>query len=329
VSWKVIVADPAILVVLFVGLVGSLALTAGSFLLLFRRLPDGGDVRFPGYLAVVPLIWIGNVASTYCNVVVTVMADRRLRGEEPTVTEGMSVATSRLGRILGWTALSLAVGLFLQLLAERLRLAGVIARHLLGLAWALATTFVVPVIALEDAGVPDSVRRSARIFRSKWGESVVAQGTIGFAIFVLVLPIMVGVGMVWAISPPAGVALLVVSLTAWMLLAGALDAVVRVALYRYAVDGAVLGAFTVDDLEASFTPKTKKHLWDVRAAPLPYSDDRGHSSGGAVDLGIDAPGWFSDPSGRHELRWWNGERWTSRVRTGDTVSGDPLGEDWT
>ena len=40
-----------------------------------------------------------------------------------------------------------------------------------------------------------------------------------------------------------------------VIMSGALDAVVDVALYRYAVDGQVLGAFTAADLEATYKPK--------------------------------------------------------------------------
>lgn len=35
------------------------------------------------------------------------------------------------------------------------------------------------------------------------------------------------------------------------------------------------------------------------------------------------PAWHRDPSGRHELRWWDGEAWTDRVRDGDAVGTDP------
>ena len=30
------------------------------------------------------------------------------------------------------------------------------------------------------------------------------------------------------------------------------------------------------------------------------------------------PGWYPDPSGGHELRFWDGAVWTNRVRDGDT-----------
>src|SRR4051794_19321916 len=162
VSWKVVVADPVMLVVLLVGLVGMISVSGGLFFALFQRLPDGGDLRFPNYLVALPVLGVGTVVSTYCNVVVTVMADRRLRGEDPTVEHGMSVASARLGRIVCWTAVSITVGLLLQVIAERVRLAGPIASRLFGLAWGLATTFVVPVLALEDVGVKEAIGRSTR-----------------------------------------------------------------------------------------------------------------------------------------------------------------------
>ena len=33
--------------------------------------------------------------------------------------------------------------------------------------------------------------------------------------------------------------------------------------------------------------------------------------------------WYKDPSGRFELRYWNGSAWTEHVSTGGTQSIDP------
>lgn len=255
VSWKVVVADPVMLFVLLVGFVGMVALSAGLFLLLFRRFPEADDFRFPNYLVALPVLWIGSVVTNYCNVVVTVMADHRLRGEEPTVADGMSVATARVGRIVSWTLVSIAVGMLLQLIAERIKLAGPIASRLLGMGWGLATTFVVPVLALEDLPVKDAITRSAGLFKAKWGESVVAQGAIGFALMLVMLPAMAIVAMFVLVSVPLAVVVGVLLIGALILVSGALNAVVTTALYRYAMDGAVLGAFTAEDLEASYRPK--------------------------------------------------------------------------
>src|SRR4051794_23492072 len=35
------------------------------------------------------------------------------------------------------------------------------------------------------------------------------------------------------------------------------------------------------------------------------------------------PGWRADPSGRHDLRWWDGERWTDRVAASGPELLDP------
>jgi hypothetical protein len=257
VSWRVIVAEPAILAVLAVGLVGMVVLSGGLFLLLFRRFPAPEDFQFPGYLIVLPVLGFGSIVTTYCNVAVSVMADHRLRGYGSTVADGMSVATAKLDRILSWTFVSIVVGLLLQVVAERLRAAGTLVSNLLGLGWNLATMFVIPVIALEDLPVKESIRRSASIFKSKWGESVVAQGTVRLVVTfaaLLAAPIVVVSALV---STPLAIANAVILFGGLWLISSALDAVVDVALYRYALDGTVLGAFNAEDLDGTFQPKRR------------------------------------------------------------------------
>lgn len=35
------------------------------------------------------------------------------------------------------------------------------------------------------------------------------------------------------------------------------------------------------------------------------------------------PAWHPDPFARHQRRWWDGERWSSRVRDDDRIGIDP------
>ena len=35
-----------------------------------------------------------------------------------------------------------------------------------------------------------------------------------------------------------------------------------------------------------------------------------------MDERFPEPAWFPDPTGRHERRWWSGERWTGHVEDG-------------
>jgi len=38
-----------------------------------------------------------------------------------------------------------------------------------------------------------------------------------------------------------------------------------------------------------------------------------------------APGWFRDPTGRHDHRWWDGAEWTSHVADAGVAAIDPVG----
>ncbi|HEV3282399.1 MAG TPA: DUF2510 domain-containing protein [Acidimicrobiales bacterium] len=44
--------------------------------------------------------------------------------------------------------------------------------------------------------------------------------------------------------------------------------------------------------------------------------------GPSADSGV-APGWFRDPTGRHELRYWSGSEWTDHVVDGGVPAADP------
>jgi Protein of unknown function (DUF2510) len=57
----------------------------------------------------------------------------------------------------------------------------------------------------------------------------------------------------------------------------------------------------------------------ARRALLAPAIQTGTSVQGAVPAG-----WFADPSGRHELRYWDGQRWTEQVSDRGTQTVDPI-----
>ena len=56
--------------------------------------------------------------------------------------------------------------------------------------------------------------------------------------------------------------------------------------------------------------------------PSQASDAVDGSSGEVTFTGI-APGWLTDPSGRHEQRYWSGSEWTEHVTDGGVPGTDP------
>lgn len=263
-SWEVLRADPELIGLAFIGTVLWAGLALGLFLAIFGRLPNGTDFRFPRYLWVFPILAVVSPIGMFTNASIVGAATIRLEGGDPRVMDGVRLAAKRLPQIVAWSLLSSVAVLLLQVLAERLKIAGRIAQWTIGLAWALATLFVIPVLLYEPEGVEGAIRRSAKLFKEQWGTEVGATGAIGAALIVVVVPLSLVAGIVIAaaggsvaavtIAIVAGVALLSIGTSALM-------AVFQAALYRFAVAGEALAPYTELDLREAYGPKLGRGVW--------------------------------------------------------------------
>ncbi|HET7053206.1 MAG TPA: DUF6159 family protein [Solirubrobacterales bacterium] len=215
----------------------------------------------------IPLLVIGvyvlAVVSFYFSVGLAAAADMIFRGEEATVSDGLSVARARFSQICGWAAVSTAISVLMAALENQGGIAGTIAARLVGMAWSLVTFLAVPVIAIEGTGPFETLKRSAHLFKSRWGAQITGNIAIGGAVFFFgVLPsaIVIAAGvLVWASASFAGALLVVIGaigLAISLLVSKALNGIFGVALYRYTLDGEAVGGFTADELESAV--KTKK-----------------------------------------------------------------------
>jgi Family of unknown function (DUF6159) len=215
------------------------------------------------YGAAIPFIVIGvyvlSVVGTYFSVGLAAAADRIFRGEaNVTVADGLAVARSHFAAICGWAALSTAVGLIIGALEQQGGALGNIAGRLVGTAWSLVTFLAVPVIAIEGSGPIVTLKRSASLFKARWGQQITGNLAIGGAVFLLgflpaVALIVVGV-LIWPSAGFAGAVLVVIGalvICVALLVSKALGGIFGVALYRYALDGEVVGGFTQEDLESA------------------------------------------------------------------------------
>jgi hypothetical protein len=214
----------------------------------------------------IPLIVIGvyvlSVVGFYFSVGLAACADMIFRGQDATVSDGLAVARARFSQICGWAAVSTAISLVMGLLENQGGIGGQIAARLVGAAWSLVTFLAVPVIAIEGTGPFQTLKRSASMFRERWGQQITGNIAIGAAIFLIgVLPaaalIVAGV-VLWSSASFAGAVLVVVGaliLAIAMLISRALSGIFGVALYRYALDGEAVGGFTVEDLESAVRRK--------------------------------------------------------------------------
>jgi hypothetical protein len=115
------------------------------------------------------------------------------KGQKPTVSDGLRFSLSRIGAIFSWSVLAAIVGTVLRIIQENVGSIGKIITGLIGIAWNIAAFFVVPVIAYENLGPVDALKRSAKMMKEKWGESLGATFSFGLIHFLAVL--VVGGGL--------------------------------------------------------------------------------------------------------------------------------------
>lgn len=210
----------------------------------------GAETPVLGYV-VLFLFYIVQYAVVYFfNTALIGAALIRLRGGDPTVRDGIKIAVSRLGPIVGWSLVSATVGLLLSMVSDNSknngRGIGQIVSSLLGAAWNIVTFLVVPVLAAEGLGPIEAIKRSWALLKRSWGEQISGTITIGL-VFGLVgvigglLLVGAGVGMsVWLDSWVPGVFFGIV-LVGFIMLLGLLNStlsgIFAAAVYSYAIDG--------------------------------------------------------------------------------------------
>lgn len=199
----------------------------------------------------------------FFNTALAGVALKRLRGEAASVSEGLALAGSRFGAILGYALIAATVGLLLRMVQERLGLIGRFIVGLIGLAWTVATFLVVPVLAGEGVGPVEAVQRSVELLRRTWGENLIGNaglsvvfGVIGF-VFVLASAVLVGGAFAThsITAVVAAIGIVVLGFIALALVQSSLQGIYAAALYRYAEEGEAGTGFPPGLLEQAFRPK--------------------------------------------------------------------------
>lgn len=199
-------------------------------------------------VAIAPAIYIASFAATTAGVAIVFAATERIEGGNPTVKGSLQQAWGRRRTIAAWTLLSTVVGVVINLIQEKLGALGGVLGFLGGLAWSVATFFVLPVLAFEDLGPVDAVKRSSGVLKERFGSVVRSQVRFGILFLgwmLLAVAAMVGGGVL--IAGGSGLAVLGGALLAAGFLgfvvigvyASVVDAYLRTILYRYATGRSV------------------------------------------------------------------------------------------
>jgi len=200
----------------------------------------------------------------YFNTALVGAAMMRMDGGNPTLKDGLRIASSKIGTIFAYALISATVGMILRIIQERVGFIGKIIVAFLGMGWALATYLVVPVLAAhDDVGPIDAIKESATLFKDTWGENVIGQAGIGLAFGLIMMAMaVVSIGLVIMAAATKSVVLIalvvivcVLAFAFAALVKQALEGIYAAALYRWASNEAETPGFPGETLRLAFAPK--------------------------------------------------------------------------
>ncbi len=190
-------------------------------------------------------------------------ASIRLEGGDPTVSDGLRIAWSKVGIILGYAAIAATVGMILRAIEQR---AGWIGRWIAGLfgaAWTVVTFMVVPVLVHKNIGPIDAIKESASLLKQTWGENLIGQGGVGLVFAFFYIALWMACGALFTLSIGAQsvglmIAIGVIGVLGTLglaLIQTALQGIYSAALYRYAVGHENSAEFSGPLLQNAFAHK--------------------------------------------------------------------------
>ncbi len=279
-SWALMKASAAVLrsdksLLVFPLLSGLCTLVvAASFLIPVGIMVIGGEhagqdlqnrMSAGAYLLMFAFYLVQYFVIIFFQTALTGVALMHLRGEPTSVAVGFALARSRWSSILGYALIAATVGLLLRMIQERLGLIGRLVIGFVGLAWTVATFLVVPVLASQEVGPVDAVKRSVELLKRSWGENLIGSGGIGVVFGLLIfLAVLAAAALIGgAVTLNSGVALVaavvvaVLGLILLSLIQASMQGIYAAALYRYAEAGETSVGFDPALLEQAFKPKKK------------------------------------------------------------------------
>ncbi len=269
-SFQILKADKELMWLPVFSAISCLLLTsatvAGGYALFYPGLRDAIDAggRWhpdPALLSGATFVFylVNYFTIVFFNTALVGAATIRLQGGDPTLEDGLRLAWRRRWIILQWAAVAATVGMILRMIEQRASLIGRFVVGLIGLAWTLASFLVVPVLAYEDVGPVEALRRSAELFRKTWGEQVVAGFSFGLISLLLAVPgIMLPlmghlVGGEFGLI--IGTTLLLIYIVLLSVVISAARGIFLAALYRYATTGEVAPGYYRQNFTTAWGPK--------------------------------------------------------------------------
>ena len=268
-SWSVLKSDKELMLLpvvsaLFCLFASAMVLGGGALFILppgtlqLTGIAPNGHLSQPAYFVIFAFYLVNYFVVIFFNVALVSAASEQLAGRKGTLNAGLQIAWQRKGKILQWALMAATVGIVLKALERRFGRMGFYGARLLGVAWSLATYFVIPVIAAEDLGPGEALARSAQLFKDNWGERVAGGFSFGLIFFFLMLPGVIPIILAAQNGPAWMIPAIAISVVYWLLLSvvnSALNGIFQAALYRYATTKTTSLGFNAKDFAQAWETK--------------------------------------------------------------------------
>jgi hypothetical protein len=256
-SAKVLRADKELLLFPMASLIGSLIVMA-SFAIPFVAV-EATDSKIAMYILAFLFYFVMYFVVIFFNTALVGAALIRMRGGDPTLKDGLSIAFSRIGIILSYAAISATVGMILRMVRDRNNIVSQIVASMLEFAWGVATYLVIPILVVENVGPIEAIKRSTAMLKRTWGEQLVGSfsislvfGVIGVVSLLIAVPLVI---LFASISGPLAIVVvifLVIYLVVLSLISSALSGIYTAAVYRFAAENVVSEQFDPQFIRQAF-----------------------------------------------------------------------------
>lgn len=265
-SARVLASDKELVIFPIISAIATFLVSITFFLpMAFANVADAvlGDSQVIVYLGLFVFYTVQYFVVFFFNTALVGAAMIRLRGGDPTVRDGFRIAFGRFGQILGYSLIAATVGMILKIFTDKSKGVGRAIVSLIGFAWNVATFLVVPVLAVENIGPLDAIKRSVSLLKRTWGEQIVGNfglgAFFGLVFFGLILAGGAGIAALAVLieSPiPAIIlgALLLIALVLLGLAQSTLNGIYTAAIYQYATEGQTTSNFQPEVIQNAFKP---------------------------------------------------------------------------
>jgi hypothetical protein len=264
-SWEVLKKDKEILFIPVISGI-SLMVMLASFVVPAILVGDPGliqrlfheDRNFSMTMSFI-FYFLNYLIIIFFNSAIVACATIRMGGGDPTVLDGLNIASLRIFKIILWAFISASVGMILRMIQGRSNLIGRAISGLLGMAWSVTSFLVIPVMVNENKGPFDAFTGSIDLLKKTWGEGLIGTFSFGLVFTIASLPAFfvvgagayLGKGMLTLVLIIAAVVYLVVL----SIFQSALLGIFQSALYQFARFGAVPWGFREEQLRHAIERK--------------------------------------------------------------------------